>query len=182
MLNICITQKQHIAIIPNLYLTHYYLKMKKFLFFAVSLLAVSAFAAGVAFKANPFALLQSGGGGDKDKKVPTEQRQETATTNANQPEQRQVKPGEVVAEWGGKPELKPISGSNQKWYVYPNGARVSEDGTMTATPIEQPMKIVQNPDGTKSLEPVTQQEFARMMREEALKPKMGFKKELFPEK
>ena len=60
--------------------------MKKILFFAISLLAVSAFAAGVAFKANPLALLQSGGGGDKDKKAPTEQvaAEQTTKTNAKQ--------------------------------------------------------------------------------------------------
>lgn len=53
--------------------------MKKFLTLAITLFAVSAFAAGVAFKANPLALLQSGGGGgDKDKKAPVEQHLDNA--------------------------------------------------------------------------------------------------------
>lgn len=48
--------------------------MKKILTIAVSLFAVSAFAAGVVFKANPLAMLSSSGGGnDKDKKAQTEQ-------------------------------------------------------------------------------------------------------------
>lgn len=48
--------------------------MKKFLTLAITLFAVSAFAAGVVFKANPLALLQNsgGGGGDKDKKAQKE--------------------------------------------------------------------------------------------------------------
>lgn len=47
--------------------------MKKILFFAISLFAVSAFAAGVVFKANPLALLQSGGGGEDKKAAKVEQ-------------------------------------------------------------------------------------------------------------
>lgn len=60
--------------------------MKKFLTLAITLFAVSAFAAGVVFKANPLALLQSGGGGDKDKKASTEQvaAEQTTKTNAKQ--------------------------------------------------------------------------------------------------
>lgn len=55
--------------------------MKKILTIAVSLFAVSAFAAGVVFKANPLAMLSSSGGGnDKDKKAQTEQ---VAKPNAN---------------------------------------------------------------------------------------------------
>ncbi|OWY19485.1 hypothetical protein C7N43_26475 [Sphingobacteriales bacterium UPWRP_1] len=60
--------------------------MKKLLTIAISLLAVSAFAAGVAFKANPFALLSGGGKDSTNKKAKKEH-----VANATQNEQVQTK-------------------------------------------------------------------------------------------
>lgn len=62
--------------------------MKKLLTIAITLFAVSAFAAGVVFKANPIALLQnSGGGGDNSSKKA--QKEHVATPVQN--EEAQVK-------------------------------------------------------------------------------------------